>query len=171
MSISQWIETNFVLIAGVAASLKWVWEYSESRKFEKNKFLLERIERFNNLESTIQVQKLLDWNSINIVINSEVIKVDDDMIIESLVTQESKMSFDSKEVYIREIFDDYFTGLTELIILSKTGLVDSKNLKKFLKYWTQILNGEKRNKPKELISTIEKYLNFYGYVEIIEFIY
>lgn len=171
MSISQWIETNFVLIAGVAASLKWVWEYSESRKFEKNKFLLERIERFNNLESTIQVQKLLDWNSINIVINSEVIKVDDDMIIESLVTQESKMRFDSKEVYIREIFDDYFTGLTELIILSKTGLVDSKNLKKFLKYWTQILNGEKRNKPKELISTIEKYLNFYGYVEIIEFIY
>ena len=48
--IWQWVESDFVLIAGLVTSLKWVWEYSKSRKFDKNKFLLERIEKFNNLD-------------------------------------------------------------------------------------------------------------------------
>ena len=118
----NWIESDFVLIAGLATSLKWVWEYSQSRKFEKNKFLLERIEKFNNLESTQKVQKILDWNSISIEINDVKVKVNDGILVESLKTHDQKVSFDSTEVYLRQIFDDYFTGITELIILSNTGL-------------------------------------------------
>jgi len=128
----QWVESDFVLIAGLATSLKWVWEYSQSRKFEKNKFLLERIEKFNNLDSTQKVQKILDWNSISIEINDVKVKVDDGILVESLKTHDQKATFDSTEVYLRQIFDDYFTGITELIILSNTGLVDKGNLKKFL---------------------------------------
>jgi hypothetical protein len=168
--IWQWVESDFVLIAGLVTSLKWVWEYSQSRKFEKNKFLLERIEKFNNLESTEKVQKILDWNSIKIEINDLSIKVDDSIIVESLKTHDQKASFDSTEVYLRQIFDDYFTGITELIILSNTGLVDKRNLKKFLKYWVDILNGNKRNKPESFVKTIENYLKFYGYTEVSEFL-
>jgi hypothetical protein len=168
--IWQWVESDFVLIAGLATSLKWVWEYSQSRKFEKNKFLLERIEKFNNLESTQKVQKILDWNSISIEINDVKVKVDDDILVESLKTHDQKASFDSTEVYLRQIFDDYFTGITELIILSNTGLVDKRNLKKFLKYWIIILNGAKQNKPESFVKTIENYLNFYGYAEVSEFL-
>jgi len=166
----QWVESDFVLIAGLATSLKWVWEYSQSRKFEKNKFLLERIEKFNNLESTEKVQKILDWNSIKIEINDVSVKVDDSIIVEALKTHDQKASFDSTEVYLRQIFDDYFTGITELIILSNTGLVDKRNLKKFLKYWVDILNGNKRNKPESFVKTIENYLKFYGYTEVSEFL-
>jgi hypothetical protein len=168
--IWQWVESDFVLIAGLATSLKWVWEYSQSRKFEKNKFLLERIEKFNNLDSTQKVQKILDWNSISIRINDVKVKVDDGILVESLKTHDLKTSFDSTEVYLRQIFDDYFTGITELIILSNTGLVDKINLKKFLKYWVDILNGEKKNKPKSFVKTIENYLKFYGYTEVLEFL-
>jgi hypothetical protein len=166
----NWIESDFVLIAGLATSLKWVWEYSQSRKFEKNKFLLERIEKFNNLESTQKVQKILDWNSISIEINGVRVKVDDDILVESLKTHDQKSSFDSTEVYLRQIFDDYFTGITELIILSNTGLVDKRNLKKFLKYWIIILNGKKQNKPESFVKKIENYLKFYGYTEVLEFL-
>jgi hypothetical protein len=166
----QWIESDFVLIAGLATSLKWVWEYSQSRKFEKNKFLLERIEKFNNLESTQKVQKILDWNSISIEINDIRVKVDDDILVESLKTHDQKSSFDSTEVYLRQIFDDYFTGITELIILSNTGLVDKGNLKKFLKYWIIILNGKKQNKPESFVKTVENYLKFYGYTEVLKFL-
>ena len=168
--IWQWVESDFVLIAGLVTSLKWVWEYSQSRKFEKNKFLLERIEKFNNLESTEKVQKILDWNSIKIEINDVSVKVDDSIILEALRTHDQKGSFDSTEVYLRQIFDDYFTGITELIILSNTGLVDKRNLKKFLKYWVDILNGNKRNKPESFVKTIENYLKFYGYTEVSEFL-
>jgi len=166
----NWVESDFVLIAGLATSLKWVWEYSQSRKFEKNKFLLERIEKFNNLESTQKVQKILDWNSISIEINDIRVKVDDDILVESLKTHDQKSSFDSTEVYLRQIFDDYFTGMTELIILSNTGLVDKGNLKKFLKYWIIILNGKKKNKPESFVKTIENYLKFYGYTEVLKFL-
>jgi hypothetical protein len=166
----QWVESDFVLIAGLATSLKWVWEYSQSRKFEKNKFLLERIEKFNNLDSTQKVQKILDWNSISIEINDVKVKVDDGILVESLKTHDQKATFDSTEVYLRQIFDDYFTGITELIILSNTGLVDKGNLKKFLKYWINILNGTKQNKPESFVKTIENYLKFYGYTEVLEFL-
>jgi hypothetical protein len=168
--IWQWVESDFVLIAGLVTSLKWVWEYSQSRKFEKNKFLLERIEKFNNLESTEKVQKILDWNSIKIEINDVSVKVDDSIILEALKTHDQKASFDSTEVYLRQIFDDYFTGITELIILSNTGLVDKRNLKKFLKYWVDILNGNKRNKPEIFVQTISNYINFYGYEEVSKFL-
>ena len=164
------IESNFVLIAGLATSVKWVWEYSQSRKFEKNKFLLERIEKFNNLESTQKVQKILDWNAITIDIDGVDTKIDDSILVEALKTHDQKSSFDSKEVYIREIFDDYFTGLTELIILSETGLVDEKNLKKFLQYWIDILNGTKKNKPGVFVKIIGNYLSFYEYTEVLKFL-
>ena len=168
--IWQWVESDFVLIAGLVTSLKWVWEYSQIRKFEKNKFLLERIEKFNNLKSTEKVQKILDWNSIKIEINDVSVKVDDSIILEALKTHDQKASFDSTEVYLRQIFDDYFTGITELIILSNTGLVDKRNLKKFLKYWVDILNGNKRNKPEIFVQTISNYINFYGYEEVSKFL-
>jgi hypothetical protein len=166
----NWVESDFVLIAGLATSLKWVWEYSQGRKFEKNKFLLERVEKFNILESTKKVQKILDWNAITIEINGVDTKINDSILVEALKTHDQKVIFDSTEVYIREIFDEYFTGLTELIILSNTGLVDKKNLKKFLKYWVDILNGIKKNKPESFVKTIGNYLSFYKYEEVLEFL-
>jgi len=170
MSIIDWTVDNFVLIAGLATTLKWVWEYSESRKFEKNKFLLERIEKFNSLPSTQKMQKILDWNAIKIDIDGVLTRVDDAILIESLKTNDQKVSFDPTEVYIREIFDDYLTGLTELIILSKTGLVDKKNLKRFVQYWINILNGSKQNKPELLVETFKGFIDFYGYSEVSEFL-
>ena len=170
MTIIDWTVDNFVLIAGLATTIRWVWEYSESRKFEKNKFLLERIEKFNSLPSTQKMQKILDWNAIKIDIDGVSTKVDDEILIEALKTHDQKVSFDSTEVYLREIFDDYLTGLTELIILSNTGLVDKKNLKRFIQYWVDILNGSKKNKPENFVNCIEKYLNFYGYDEVLKFL-
>jgi hypothetical protein len=170
MNLINWLENNFVLITGLGASIKWIWEYSQSRLFEKNKFLLERIEKFNSSESVQKVEKLLDWNTIKIDIDGVSTKVDDDILIEALKTHQQKMSFDSNEVYIREIFDDYFTGITELLVLSNTGLVDKKNLKKFLQYWINILNGTNKNKPETLIKTFHNYLEYYGYKEVLEFI-
>jgi hypothetical protein len=165
-----WFQANFVYIVAVVTSIRWVWEYSQSRKFEKNKFLLERYEKFSNLESTKKVEKLLDWNKITLNINNSEIIVDDSFLVESLKTHNQKAKFDFNEVYIREIFDEYFNGLTELIILSKTGLIDKKNLKKFTKYWVEIINGKNKNKPEVFVETINNYLEFYKFSEIIKFI-
>jgi|LakMenEpi03Aug12_release.lakeMendotaPanAssembly.Ray.scaffolds.fasta_scaffold91937_4 hypothetical protein len=166
----NWIESNFVILTSLAAAIKWIWEYSSLRKFEKNKFLLERIEKFLELESTQKVHKLLDWNSIHIEIHSQPHIINDQILNEALLTHDQKHRFDPHEIYLREIFDEYFDNLGKLIILSETGLVDKQNLKKFLRYWIMILSGKSNNKPQNLILTFHKYLEFYGYLDVLKFL-
>lgn len=169
-NLTSFIEDNFVLIAGLAAAFKWIYEYSQQRKFEKNKFLLERIEKFYESEDIKIVQKLLDWNGTKIQYGNKEYIIDDTILTGALETHNNKSSFNQTEVLIRKLFDNYFDELNELVILYDCGLVDGDNLKKFLRYWIDILNGEKKNKPKSLISAIDKYLEFYGYQDVKDFI-
>jgi hypothetical protein len=168
--IFDYIVTNIVIITSLFAGIRWIWEYSQSRKFEKNKFLLERIEKFLELDSTKKVHKLLDWNKISIEFDSKTEIIDDGILIQSLVTHNKKNHFEPVEMNIRSIFDEYFDNLSKLIILSRTGLVDEKNLKKFLVYWMNILNGKSNNKPKLFTDIIHEYLIFYGYQDVLNFI-
>lgn len=167
----KFILDNFILIAGVATAIKWVYEYSQNRKFEKNKLLLERIEKFYELNCVKQVHKLLDWNATKIEINTSMVSINDQILLEALLTHDKKSSFNPTEVYLRSIFDEYFDELNELIILSKCGLIDDKNLRKFLKYWLQILSGKKRVKPKSFFQIIDNYLTYYDYDEVKKFIH
>ena len=166
MPLLNWIQDNFVWIAGLSAGLKWIWEFSTSNKFNKNKFLVERIDKFDSLDSTKKVKKLLDWNLSKIEINGELVRVDDDFLIQSLRVHGEYDQFSLEESYLRKIFDEYFDGLEQLIVLSKTGIIDKENLFKFIEYWIDILKGKKQNKPKTLIETIHTYLKFYGYSEL-----
>lgn len=170
-SLLNWVKDNFILIAGVSAAGKWIWEYSQQRKFEKSKFLLERIEEFNSFEEVKVVNKLLDWNSIKIKYNEIEYKINDKILIEALITHNLKSEFNPTEVMIRNLFDFYFDKLNELIILRDCGLVDEKNLRRFLKYWISIMNGSKNSKSKILISRIENYLIFYGYTDVHKFLF
>ena len=169
-NIISYIEDNFVLIAGLAAAFKWIWEYSQQRKFEKSKFLLERIEKFNDIEEVKLVHKLLDWNSISIAYEGKEYVIDDEILINGLVTHNNRSKFNQTEVMLRKIFDIYFDELKELIILRDCGLIEHKDLKRFLKYYIDILNGDKKNKPNDFVTTIHNYLDFYGYEDVLEFI-
>jgi hypothetical protein len=117
------------------------------------------------------VNKLLDWNSIKIKYNEIEYKINDKILIEALITHNLKSEFSPTEVMIRNLFDFYFDKLNELIILRDCGLVDEKNLRRFLKYWISIMNGSKNSKSKILISRIENYLIFYGYTDVHKFLF
>lgn len=168
MPLLNWIQDNFVWIASLAAGIKWIWEFTLSTRFNKNKFLVERIDKLDSLESTKKVKKLLDWNLSKIEIDGQLIKIDDGFLIESLRIHKQNDQFTQQEAYIRKIFDEYFDGLEQLVILSETGIIHKKNLNKFIGYWIDILKGNKNNKPKTLIYTIHKYLEFYGYSELLK---
>lgn len=170
INIMSFLEDNFVLIGGLAAAFKWIYEYSQQRKFERNKFLLERIEKFYQIEEVQLVQKLLDWNSITITYDGKEYVITDEILSNALVTHNRKSKFTPTEVMIRKIFDIYFDELKELIILRDCGLIDHTNLKRFLEYWIDILSGDKKNKPKDFIDTLHTYLDFYGYDDVLEFV-
>lgn len=169
-NLITFIQDNFVWIAGVTAAFKWTYEYAQQRKFERNKFLLDRIEKFYEIEEVQIVNKLLDWNSISITYEGKEYVINDEILENALVTHDIRSKFNPTEVMLRKIFDIYFDEIKELIILRDCDLIDHKNLKKFLAYWIETLNGNKKNKPKKLINTIHTYLDHYGYEDVLEFI-
>jgi hypothetical protein len=169
-NIYYYILNNFVFVTGVLAGMKWVWEYSQSRKFEKNKFLYDKISEFDDLENTKFVKKMLDWNKFKIKDGLDIHFITDDILIEALTTHDKKNQFNPTEVWIRDQFDEWLDSINELIILSECGLIDKKNLKKMLKYWIDILNGTKKVKRKEFSVQIQNYLLYYGYHDVAAFI-
>jgi len=170
-NIYQYILNNFVFVTGVLTGIKWVWEYSQSRKFEKNKFLYDKLQEFDALENTKFVKKMLDWNKLKITDGDDVHFVTDEILIEALITHDKKNQFSLTEFWIRAQFDEWFDNINELIILSECGLIDRQNLKRMLKYWIDILNGVKRVKSREFSGQIKNYLSFYGWGDILVFIF
>lgn len=154
----------------VGAAIKWTYEYSNKLKWEKNKFLLEQIEKFQSDPNTQTMELILDWNRCNIVINETKIEFDDDLFYHSLATHDKVHKFTKEELLLRGLFDDYFDSLTKLIILADSGMVSESNLKLFLSYWFKILSGESSSKSQTIIDQIRSYLQFYGYDRLLEFL-
>jgi hypothetical protein len=164
------IEVILSVGGGLAAGFKWIYEYSEKLKWDKNKFLLEQIEKFENHESTQSVQRCLDWNSITVTYMGSTFKVNDDILYEALQTHNIKHKFTTEEVLIRKMFDEYFDNLTRLVILSKSKLISEENLILFLEYWFDILSGYVHNKKRNNTEQIHNYLQFYGYLHLYNFL-
>lgn len=158
------------IVGGIVAFAKWVYEYSKKNKWDKNKYLVECIDDFRSKEAVKAMEKILDWNSIKFGYKGTIVKTNDAEIYGALFTHDVKSNFTSQEVMLREIFDTYFDELTKLIILTKCDLISEKNLMRFMGYWFDILNGDKKSKSPQLLAQIHEYLIFYGYTELKEFL-
>jgi hypothetical protein len=170
MNILNFLVDNSVLLLGTFAAAKGVYEYSQKRKFEKNLFLHEQMNKFFAIEEVIVVHRLLDWNATKIQYNGIDYYFDDASILAGIQTHDRKNKFNEKEVVVRKVFDRYFDELNHLIILKDCNLIDESNLRKFLRYWIDILKGNKRNKPEIVITSILQYLDFYDYKDVKKFI-
>lgn len=168
--MTEFLKENFIWIAGIITAAKWIYEYSAKLRWEKSRFMLERIESLLQRESTQQVHFMLDWNSIELDFDGRKVRVDDQMLFEALQTHDIKDFFTRDEIKIRELFDEYFDGLTEFLILDECGLVDKKDMNKFMKYWLDILSGERSSKSEKLNGRISEYMLFYGFGKLHGFI-
>lgn len=169
MEINQ---LNITILFGIITACKWLYEYQKKQKWEKNKYLIERLKDFNETPSTKQINKILNYNDgIPFILNGKEKLIDDNVVINSLITHDRKEKFTDLEYEIRNIFDEYFDNLSELIILSKCKLIDSKNIKLLLNYYIKILNGSSNYKSEKYINTLKSYLKFYDYDNLYNFIY
>jgi hypothetical protein len=164
------LEILISIIGGFCAIFKWVYEYSKKIRWEKNKFLLDRLDNFHKLESTQVMEIMLDWNGTDVEYQGEKMFIDDDILFESFLTHDIKHRFTKKEFMLRSIFDDYFDNLTRLIFMAEMDLIEKKSLVIFLQYWFKILAGKYGNKSTALTIKIHRYLEFYGYDALIKFI-
>ena len=170
MNFLNFLLNNSVFLLGIATLTKAVWEYSQKRRFEKDLFLHQQLERFFAIEEIQVVHRILDWNSMKVTYQGTNYYLDDAIILEGIKTHDKKNKFSEREVMIRKIFDRYFDELNHLIILKDCNLIDEKNLRRFLRYWIEILKGSKKNKSDIVITSIHQYLTFYDYKEVKKFI-
>lgn len=162
---------NVELIVGlggmVGASFKWVMEYSKAQKWQKNKFLIEQLDAFKELESTKAMETILDWNAAKITYGDKKIYVTDDLLRESLYTHDIKKKFTADEFVIRDIIDSYFDSLTRLVLLCEQDLVPKESLILQMRYWFNILKGNTdKSKSREIVEMFNKYMEYYGYTEL-----
>ncbi len=160
------IELKISILLAVITGIKWVYEYTKQLQWEKNKYLIDRLDLFKSKSHVKIAHKLLDWNKVTIQINNVDVKVDDETLYEAFYTHNIKHKFTTTESDLRTIFDNYFDDLTELLILSEIGLVDDENLEKYMKYWFDILKGKSGKKELRLINQIHNYLEYYGYEDL-----
>lgn len=164
------IEILITIVGGLSAAFKWIYEYSKKLEWEKNKLLLMELEKFNSLEYTKVMERILDWNGTKVVIDGYEFRVDDELLLSSIQTHDVKHKFTKEEVLIRKVVDDYFNNLTKLIFMSKAELINEENLKMFLDYWFNILSGKRKSKSNEIISAIDNYMYFYDFDELKKFL-
>lgn len=163
-------ELILTLTASLAAAFKFTSEYSERLKFEKNKLLLDEINKHQSLNSTKVIEKILDFDNISLELNGRVIHISNELLFNSLQTHDIKQTYSDDEVLIRDLFDEYFDNLTKLLFMSKSQLVQRNNLNMFMRYWFDILSGKSNNKPDKVIQQIHTYLEFYGFIELRKFL-
>ena len=162
------VSNLIVIIGGFIAFGKWIYEIVQNYKWERNKFLLEKLEEFRKKDNTKIFHQILDWNGSKIKINGKEFRVDDLLLITSLDLQTDREVFQTEELLIRNTIDEYFDDLTTLVFMVKVGLIDEDYFRNFMSYWFNILKGDGR-KPEIVSKKIKKYLKYYGYEELYNF--
>lgn len=163
------ISNILVIIGGLFATGKWLYELVQKYKWEKNKYLLENLEEFRLKENTKVFHQILDWNASYVNIDNERFRVDDELLISALDLHTERTKFSREELLLRNTFDRYFDDLSTLHFMVEVGLIDEKHFKTFMEYWFKILRGD-GHKPKTFGPKIEKYMTYYGYEKLYKFL-
>lgn len=165
--MENFVKIYLPLIGAFLALFKWLYEYTKNLNWQQNKYLVEQYHRFLEKASTKYVHQILDYNSQIPFIDD--IEVNDDIVQCALTTHDLKDNFNDIEYAIRKCFDEYFDDLTELIILGECELIDLNNLKILLGYYFRLLKGSE-NKKMSYTKAIQRYLKFYGYNYVVDFL-
>ena len=131
---------------------------------------MEKYEEFKNKNSTKAMHLSLDYNRITINWEDDQISMDDDLFFDSLDLHTERNVFTITEISLRRMFDEYFDNLNEFRLLVETGLISEKNFRTYMSYWFDIIIGKKNSKSEKLVEKIKKYMYFYGFEELYEFI-
>lgn len=157
------LELYLTIIFSVVGAAKWIYEYTKKLKWERTKFLSEKMDEFLSDPEIKKVLTMLDWNSSKIEFNGELLRYDDNMLILALTTHDVRSSFSVEEKYIRTLFDNYLDKIMRFQIWIDTGLIDKKDTIRFLGYYLDIMSGKRKSKKKEFVHQLKKYMDFYGY--------
>lgn len=167
MNIVLIILQNLIPVVTTLTLIKAILEYRKNQLWKESEFLSKEVKEFFSDEKIKVVLTLLDWNARIIRINEKDFKVNDEFLIGALKTHNQKSKFTIEEGHCRDLFDNFFDKLSQFNIHCKNGLVTEQKIFNYFEYYFNILTTSER-KSKEFKRTIDKYLYYYDYTNVIE---
>ena len=154
---------------GTIAFISGYLQYIKTQKWKRAEFVVKEVKEYENKEKIQLAMKMLDWNRTLYIVKGEEIIIDDEILTVALRKHDKLNNFDSKEIFIRECFDDYFVSLERFNHYIESNLVTIQEFKPYLRYWLDIIgNKDNDRKPTECRKAIFNYLETYDYSGVIK---
>jgi hypothetical protein len=167
MDISSILKDIVIPSVAIMAFIKGIIEYVKSQKWKKSEVLSKEIKEFFNDKDVKVVLTMLDYNSRRITIDGELVRFNDEMLQNSLITHNKKKVFEVKEAMIRDKFDIFFDKLSIFENYISNSLVNECETIDYLSYYLRILT-KSGSKSKEVVETFNQYLVYYKYDNVLK---
>lgn len=169
--IPTWVGVFGALIAfGVG-----LYQYHKAQLWQRSQFVAQQMSAFFADPCIKSALLLLDYSRIRLTSAGTRAKegeegrvFDDALLIHSLrlhtAFQNEEERFNQSEMLARESFDALFTWLESFDHFLVAGLVTSKDLSPYLRYWLKIMADPKSGwKPPEYYAAVSRFITGYGY--------
>ena len=67
------------------------------------------------------------------------------------------------EVHIRDVFDRFLDGLERFDHFVESGLVSASDIEPYLRYWFQVISGQRHQMEPQARAAVVKFIKQYGY--------
>ncbi len=177
MQISDWISVTGIA-SGVTVFVVGLLQYGKAQRWERSEFVAAET-KATFADKRVQVALfMLDWNQKNYDLSVDtkndqhrnVIVTDDDLQQAMVPHSEKPQGFSETEVAIRNCFDELLSSIQRFEHFVEAGLVTHKDFDPYMRYWLAILgNRDSGRKPRILVETLWKYIEFYGLFDVQSF--
>jgi hypothetical protein len=167
----RYVQDHHDFFALVGASIAGIWallEFTSRRIAERKKLASELFDKFKTNVDTILATQMLDWiKEFDLGVDRDgqpiLARVNTELLIESLKTLDEKRYFPPVEERIRKVFDGFLTELEMLNSYVESGMLKDKDLRPFIGYWIDLMNGAGAFIRPNLAEQLARYLEYFDY--------
>jgi len=166
-----------VAFISLGTLIKGLVEYSKAQTWKKAEFISKEVKEFYSTPSVIRALKFIDWDEGEVGLNpgelgnKPTLYFTNELLIQALRNHnEGNDRFTIEEAKIREIIDGLLDKLSLFQHYIDGGLFSAKELKGYLKYWTDIMFDEQSDRVMKagFRQALKKYIHSYKFYDLIK---
>jgi hypothetical protein len=142
-----------------------LYQYRQNQTWRETEFIAKEAKDFFENEVVVKALKILDWEKRKIDFDQNDKKTVDRVLLrESLRRGRDADKFSSDQVYLRDLFDNFFDRLGRFEQYIRSGVVSFKRVERYFRYWGELLTGQRLELlDLKTLLCIWDFLDHYGY--------
>jgi hypothetical protein len=163
------------LAFAVAGGSFALWRWTVDQKWRRVQYAQSLIKEFLENKSVAKACEVIDTDG-DVLFEIEGkpkkrrnINVSNKFLLRSFTTFTEKEENTYDEIAIRDVFDELFSRISVFQSHIDTGLIKLRDVRPYLEYWIKELSGHGNVHSQEVAAKIRKYLQFFGYSQVLLF--